>query len=956
VQPGHAHVLVDDDFGPEQLCPDARLVQHRTVRRSAGDDHDGAAHLGYGACNPGETRKLVFLRRVVQREHGAACSRIRARHEDAAGTALEQRLGYRRHLLGRLSLCEHRLRRSLAELAMDVGTREAEVAERQLRDPFECAPRLDVAAPHALEQRLQVLAQARHEAGYVTCAVVTVGRQAWVGQGLPRLEDEALLRGQGRFIDDLEPVPNAGHAAIVRSQFAHARVRGIDVSAAVAHPGVIGVVTGADVAAASNHFAVGVEGAPLQYAAAVDEVRYVGEPVAVVVATDRYVAEDAAELVTVDYEPLDAVVDSVAAAAEWTVSDRSFSYGEPDAAFAAADIVVQDRFRFPRWAGNPLECYGVVCDWNRADASLTAWANFQGPFTLHVVAAGALGLPGSKLRLITPPDSGGSFGTKAAVYAYVVLLGVVSKQLGVPIRWIEDRLEHLAASASSTARVTDLAAAFAADGELLGLRYDVYEDVGAYVRAPEPATLYRMHGSLSGAYRVRNVAARNRIVLTNRAPTSLTRGFGGPQVYFALERTMEIAAGRLGLDPAELRRRNLVRRADFPYRTPSGGLYDSGDYEACLDQTLELARYDERLAWRDAARAEGRLAGIGLACVVEPSISNMGYITLAQTAEERLQQLPKSGNAEGATVAINPLGGITVQLSTTPQGQGHRTVAAQVAADVLGVSPGEIEVLTSADTSATPWTVASGSYSSRFSGVGAGAVHKAATRIAAKLKAIAAPQLGCAADEVELRDGKAWGNGDAVSLRRLAGAAHWNPDSLPPGVEPGLYETAFDAAPNLEPPDADDRVASSAAHGFLSDLAVVEVDRETGVVNVVDYVTVHDAGRQLNPLLVEGQVRGAFAHGAGAALYERVVYDEEGNLVTGTLMDYLCPTGADLPPLTMGHLETPSPFTTLGAKGLGEGTTMSAPAAIANAVADALGVDAVEVPLTPSRVWELLQR
>ena len=783
--------------------------------------------------------------------------------------------------------------------------------------------------------------------------MVTVGRQTWVGQALPRLEDEALLRGLGSFIDDLDPVANAGHAAIVRSQLAHARITAIDVSAAREQPGVIAVVTGAEIAAASSPFPVGVEGAPPQYAAAVDETRYVGEPLAVVVARSRYLAEDAAELVVVEYEPLGVVVDPLAAPA---VSDRSFSYGDPGGAFAAAALVVERRFRFPRWAGNPLECYGVVCDWNSAEGALTAWANFQGPFTLHAVAAAALRLPGSKLRLITPTDSGGSFGTKAAVFSYVVLLGVVSRLLGVPVRWIEDRLEHLAASASSTARVTDLAAAFAADGELLGLRYDVHEDVGAYVRAPEPATLYRMHGSLSGAYRVRNVAARNRIVLTNRPPTSLNRGFGGPQLYFALERTMEIAARRLGVDPVELRRRNLVRRADFPYRTPSGGLYDSGDYEACLDQTLEHARYEERLAWRDAARAEGRLVGVGLACVVEPSISNMGYITLAQPADDRLAQLPKSGNAEGASVAINPMGGIVVRLTTTPQGQGHRTVAAQVAAEALGVSPGDVDVVTAADTSATPWTVASGSYSSRFSGVGAGAVHKAATRVAAKLKAIAAPQLGCDVDEVALRDGKAWGNGDSVSLRRLAGSAHWNPDGLPPGVEAGLHETAFDAAPNLEPPDADDRVASSAAHGFLADLAVVEVERETGVVRVLDYVTVHDAGRLLNPLLAAGQVRGGFAHGAGAALFERVVHDEDGNLLSGTLMDYLCPTGADLPPLTIGHVETPSPFTTLGAKGLGEGTTMSVPAAIGNAVADALGVDDVEVPLTPARVWELLQR
>jgi 2-furoyl-CoA dehydrogenase large subunit len=774
-----------------------------------------------------------------------------------------------------------------------------------------------------------------------------------VGQPLARLEDEALLRGEGRFIDDLDPVPNARHAAIVRSAYAHARIVSVDATAALEHPGVVGVLTGAEVAAMSRPFPVGVEDAPLHFAAAAETARYAGEPLAVVVARDRYVAEDAAELVHVEYEPLEVVVDPLEGD---VVSDRSFSYGDTDAAFAAADLVVEERFRFPRWAGNPLECYGVVCDWNQARGSLTAWANFQGPFTLHSVAAGALGLPGAKLRLITPPDSGGSFGTKAAVYAYVVLLGLASKKLGVPVRWTEDRLEHLAAGASATARVTDLAAAFTSEGELIALRYDVHEDVGAYVRAPEPATLYRMHGSLSGAYRVRNVAARNRIVLTNRPPTCLNRGFGGPQLYFALERTLEIAARRLGLDAAELRRRNLVRAADFPYRTPSGGLYDSGDYEACLDQALELARYDERLAEREAARAEGRLVGVGIACVVEPSISNMGYITLAQTSDERAQQLPKSGNAEGATVAVNPLGGITVQISTTPQGQGHRTVAAQVAADALGVAPAEIDVLTQADTSATPWTVASGNYSSRFSGVGAGAVHKAATRLAAKLRAIAAAQLGCEPDEVELRDGKAWGNGDAVSLRRLAGAAHWNPDSLPPGIEPGLYETAFDAAPNLEPPDADDRVASSAAHGFLADVAVVEVEGETGVVHVLDYVTVHDAGTQLNPLLVEGQVRGGFAHGAGAALFERVVHDEDGNLATATLMDYLCPTAPDLPPLTMAHRETPSPFTTLGAKGLGEGTTMSAPAAIANAVADALGVEGVEVPLTPARVWELLQR
>jgi 2-furoyl-CoA dehydrogenase large subunit len=761
---------------------------------------------------------------------------------------------------------------------------------------------------------------------------VAVGQETWVGRAVPRLEDETLLRGQGRFMDDIDPVPHAGHAAVLRSQLAHARIARLDPARALEHPGVLGVLTGADVVSMSRPFPVGVRGAPPYYAAAADVARYVGEPLAVVVAKDRYTAEDALELVEVEYEPLEPVLDAEQGE---VVSERSFAYGDVDGAFARADLVVSGRYAFPRWSCTPVECYGVVADWDGGSGGLTAWANFQGPYTLHSVAAGALGLPGSRLRLITPPHSGGSFGIKASVYAYVVLLGLASKKLGLPVRWTEDRLEHLAASAAATARVTTLDAAFSSDGELLALRYDVVEDVGAYLRAPEPATLYRMHGSLSGAYRVRNVAARNRVALTNRCPTGLNRGFGGPQLYLALERTMAKAARRLDIDPGELARRNLIRADEFPYRTPSGGLYDSGDYEACLDEALRLAAYDER---RESPR-DGRLVGIGLACVVEPSISNMGYITLAETAAERAEALPKSGNAEGATVSVSPLGGITVHVGTTPQGQGHATVCAQVVADALGAEPKDVEVVTELDTSTSAWTVASGSYSSRFSGVGVGAVYLAAQKVAAKMQAI----------RDHLGDG-------SLSLRRVAGIAHWNPAALPPGLEPGLHETAFYAAPNLSPPDDEDRVASSAAHGFIVDVAVVEVDRETGVVRLLDYVTVHDAGRLLNPLLADGQVRGGFAHGLGAALLERVVYDEDGNLLTGTFMDYLCPTAADVPEPRIGHVETASPFTPLGAKGLGEGNTMSVPAAVANAVADALGVDDVELPLTPARAWELLAR
>ena len=745
-----------------------------------------------------------------------------------------------------------------------------------------------------------------------------------------------MLRGEGRFIDDLDPVANARHAAVLRSPFAHARIARLDASAATELPGVVGVLTGAEVAELSRPFPAGIESPIPQYAAAHETVRYVGEPIAVVVARDRYLAEDALELIDVEYEPLEPVLDpETAVETEACVSDRAFTYGDVDAALAEAALVVRERFRFPRWSCTPVECYGVVCDWNAAEGSLTAWANFQGPFTLHSVAAGALGLPGSKLRLITPPDSGGSFGIKSAVFAYVVLMGLASRKLRVPIRWTEDRLEHLAASSSATGRSTHVEAGFSVDGELLALRYDAIEDVGAYVRAPEPATLYRMHGSLSGAYRVRNVAARNRVVLTNTMPSGLNRGFGGPQLYLALERTMTIAANRLGIDAAELRRRNLVGRDAFPYRTPSGALYDSGDYEGCLDQVLDLARYDERRAEAEAARADGRLVGVGVACVVEPSISNMGYITLAEPGETR--GLPKSGNAEGCAISVSALGGITVRTATTPQGQGHRTVIAQVVADRLGVEPADVEVLAEVDTSTSPWTIASGNYSSRFSGVGVGAVAAAADRLAAKIAAVRA-HLG---DE-------------EASLRRVAGTVHWNPESLPPGMEPGLSVTTYYAAPNLLPPDADDAVASSASHGFVADVAVVEVERETGRVTVLDYASVHDAGRLLNPLLAQGQVLGGLAHGAAAALFERHVYDEDGNLLTGSFVEYLTPTAPDLPTPRTGHRESPSPFVPLGAKGLGEGTTMSVPAAIANAVADALGRDDVEPPFTPGRIWELL--
>ena len=453
------------------------------------------------------------------------------------------------------------------------------------------------------------------------------------------------------------------------------------------------------------------------------------------------------------------------------------------------------------------------------------------------------------------------------------------------------------------------------------------------------------------------MAIRNRLVSTNKLPTGLNRGYGGQEQYFTLERLVALVAKRLGLDVIEVVRRNLLRKEEFPYHAPAGSVYDSGDYHAALEHALELADYPALMAGRESARAEGRLVGIGIGCIVEPSGSNMGYISIALPKDLRDRSLPKSGCTEAATIAIDPLGAVTVRLSTTPQGQGHRTVAAQIVAQELGLEPKQVEVLAELDTQTSAWSIASGSYSSRFAPVAAVAIRNAARKVAYKLKAIAAHQFGVAFEDVDLVEGAARSaDGTHVtSLKRIAGAAHWNPSSLPDGMEPGIYETAYYSIGLLRPPDDDDRVDSSAVYGFVVDLALVEVDSRTGRVDVKQYVTVHDSGTVLNPMIVDGQIRGGFAHGLGGALFEEIAYDENGTLRSGTLADYPIPTASELPTIVIGHVDVPSPFTPLGAKGVGEGNAMSVPVVIANAVADALGANEVRLPLVPHRVWEMLQ-
>jgi 2-furoyl-CoA dehydrogenase large subunit len=486
---------------------------------------------------------------------------------------------------------------------------------------------------------------------------------------------------------------------------------------------------------------------------------------------------------------------------------------------------------------------------------------------------------------------------------------------------------------------------------------DIRDDVGAYLRPPEPATLYRCYGNLTGAYTIDSVSVEAQAVLTNRAPTGLNRGFGGQQLYFTLERLMDKAARTLGLDPAELRRRNLIPPGSMPYRTPLGGVYDSGDYPALLRELLERAGYGRLLGERDRLRAEGRLAGVGLAVVVDPSGTNLGYIALAQSAEERSRGLGKSGCTESATLTMDPGGSVRLRLATAPEGQGHETVAAQIVADELGLPIGSIRVEAGIDTATQVWNVSSGSYSSRFAPIVASAVIRACAGLRAKLLAIAGGMLEVDPGDLELRDGRAWvrGSDRSVTTRRVAGLAHWDPGALPRGTDPLLHVTASFSSQHARSPEADDTVDSSVCYGGLADLCLVEVDPDTAQVSVREYWTIHDAGRILNPLLADGQVAGALAHGLGGALLEELVYDEEGNPQATSFQDYLCPGAAEVPEPRIGHLEGDTEFVPSRAKGIGEGNSMSAPAAVANALTDALGVDVDELPASPRRLWSWLK-
>jgi 2-furoyl-CoA dehydrogenase large subunit len=795
-------------------------------------------------------------------------------------------------------------------------------------------------------------------------------RHNYVGQAVLRVENGPLLKGLGQFVDDLPTKKGTLHAAILRSPLPHAEIAAIETEAARRQPGVRAVITGRDVATITEPFIIGFA-TPIDYRGiAVDRVRYVGEPVAIVCATDRYAAEDALDHIRVSYRPLPAVVDPVAAAAPGApllhpvagsnvVSRREFRHGEPAAAFAAAARRSELTIVYPRNSITPIECYALVAEHLPDTDGYDVISNFQGPFSLHPVMARALKIPGSKLRHRSPPNSGGSFGSKLTLFPYIVVMCIAARLAGRPVKWIEDRLEHLAAASSAPNRVTKVEAAYDARGVVSALRLTHWDDHGAYLRAPMPAPIYRMHGLSTNCYGIRHVEVINHIMVTNKCPTGAVRGFGGPQLYFAIERMMHCIATELGEDPLEIIRRNLIAAGAFPYRAPAGALIDSGDYQRVLDETVRLGGLAELKARRAVARAEGRLYGIGYAAVVEPSQSNMGYISTLKTGVERERAGTKDGAVASATVTIDPLGAVSVVADSVPQGQGHQTALAQIVADQLGVRFDQVAVNLETDTQKDGWSIAAGNYSCRFAPAVASAAHLAAVRLREKLARIAAQSLNVPPEEIEFADGRIRARRNpenALSFHRVAGQAHWSPSSLPEGMEPALRESVSWNAPELTPTTANDEINTSLAYGFGFDFCGVEIDRDTGEVRIDKYVTSHDCGTIINPGLAEGQIRGSFAAALGASLYEEFAYAEDGSFLSGTFADYLVATAAEMPRLDVFHpAVTPSPFTRLGAKGIAEGNQYSTPVCIANAVADALGRRDVSTPLRPAKVAEWIE-
>jgi aerobic carbon-monoxide dehydrogenase large subunit len=793
----------------------------------------------------------------------------------------------------------------------------------------------------------------------------------YVGKSIKRTEDPRLIKGLAHYVDDVR-LPDTLHVAFVRSIYAHARINGIDTTEAAGAPGVVAVYTGADVAAKIG---------PVPCAAALPDLKvpdyrvlatgkalFVGHPIAAVVATDRYTARDAADLIAVDYEELPVVVDVEQAAQGGALVHESYGNniaykltsgeGDIEAALQAADRIVSQKMVHQRLAPIAMEPRGVLARYFPGEEELTIWSSTQIPHLLRTQLALMIGIPENKLRVITP-EVGGGFGSKLNVYAEEALLGWISMQLGKPAKWIESRRENVQATIHGRAQVGTVEVGCKNDGTITGLRYNVVADLGAYHQLLTPAIPTLTGLMLSGAYKIPAIQMNVTGVFTNKMSTDAYRGAGRPEATYVVERVMDIVADELNIDPVEVRRKNFPGADEFPFHTATGLEYDSGDYSAALDKALNLAGYEKLREEQTKARAEGRLIGIGLSSYVE--ICALGP-----------SQAMPAGGWESATVRIEPTGKVTVMTGASPHGQGQETSFAQIAADELGVDMNDVTVI-HGDTAVVQYGI--GTFGSRATAVGGTAVLIAIQKLKEKAAKIAAHMMQCEAGQVTFEAGRysrqaasaaAAGRSEPVvpvgeapagalpepqtdgrtslTIQEIALAAHIAKE-IPPDTEPGLSATYFFEPKNFTFP-------------FGTHICVVEIDKDTGETKLLRYIAVDDCGKVINPLLVDGQVHGGIVQSIGQALYEEVVYDDQGQLLTGELMDYALPKASQLPWFETDRTETPSPVNPLGVKGVGEAGTIGATPAIVNAVVDALsphGVKHLDMPARPEKIWKLIQ-
>jgi carbon-monoxide dehydrogenase large subunit len=773
------------------------------------------------------------------------------------------------------------------------------------------------------------------------------------GSGIRRREDPRLITGQATYTDDIK-LTGMVYAAILRSPHAHARIRSIDTSAAQEAPGVLAVYTGAETDGVLNPIPCAwvvpnsdVKQVPYP-AIAKEVVRYVGDAVAVVVAENRYQAEDALELINVGYEMLPAVVNPEAAMQEGAPQlhqdaphNQAFHWvaagGDADRAFQEAEIVVRDTIIQQNLIPNAIEPRSAVASYLSANGELTLWNTTQNPHIARFICSLVTGIPEHKIRVIAP-EVGGGFGSKIAVYPWEMIAVFCSMKLGRPVKWTETRSENYVATTHGRDHVEHVELAATRDGKITGIRSVVYAAMGAYLSTAGPGIPTILHGLMySGPYDIPNIKADVYGVFTNTSPVEAYRGAGRPEATFLLERLIDLLADPLGLDPVELRRRNLIPTFDNGYNVAIGLTYDSGDYHKTLDTALNYVNYQQLRQEQARERDQGHYMGIGVTCYCE--ICGLGPSQVAGAVGFG------GGLWESATVRIYATGKANVFVGTSPHGQGEETTFAQLVADEIGVPVEDVEVI-HGDTGNTPmgW----GTYGSRTTAVGGGALALATRKIKDKARTIASHLLEAAEADIEYADGKFFVRGSPDQSKTIQDVAlmanvAWN---MPQGIEPGLEATTYYDPPNFTYP-------------FGAHIAVVRVDPDNGYIGLERYVAVDDCGPQINPIVVEGQVHGGVAQGIGQAMWEGAVYDESGQLLTGSMMDYALPRANRLPDVEILSTVTPSPHNPLGVKGIGETGTIASTITIYNAVMDALkplGVTKLDMPLTPEKVWRAIHR